>query len=92
VLSVIDSGVGMTPEEQECIFQPFERGRAAKEGESSGSGVGLSVVDRLVEEMGLKMEMYSEYGRGSAFHLYVPKVMLRRHGGDSGDQETLEGL
>src|SRR5262249_10054623 len=37
VLSVIDSGVGMTPEEQESIFQPFERGRAAREGDTSGS-------------------------------------------------------
>lgn len=91
VLSVIDSGVGITPEEQESIFQPFERGRAAKEGDTSGSGVGLSVVDRLVEEMGLQLEVYSEYGRGSAFHLHVPKTVLRRHV-VSGDQETLDGL
>lgn len=95
ILSVIDSGVGMTPEEQECIFLPFERGRAGKEGDSSGSGgsgVGLSVVDRLVDEMGLKLELYSEYGRGSAFHLHIPVAMLRRQAEDVVEEETLDGL
>jgi signal transduction histidine kinase len=43
-----------------------------------GSGLGLAVVDRLVEELGLALEVYSEYGHGSAFHLLLPTTMLRR--------------
>lgn len=76
-LSIVDTGAGMSLEEQESIFQPFERGRAGKEGDSGGSGLGLAVVDRLVEELGLELEVYSEYGRGSAFHLLLPAGLLR---------------
>jgi signal transduction histidine kinase len=76
-LSVLDTGPGISQEEQESIFQPFERGQAGKESDSGGSGLGLAVVDRLVEELGLELEVYSEFGRGSAFHLLVPVYMLR---------------
>lgn len=76
-LSVVDTGSGISPEEQESIFQAFERGRAAKEGDSGGSGVGLAVVERLVEELKLSLEVYSQYGRGSEFHLLVPASSLR---------------
>jgi two-component sensor histidine kinase len=77
VLSVVDTGIGISTEEQESIFHPFERGRAGKEGDSGGSGLGLAIVDRLVEELGLSLEVYSEYGRGSAFHLTLPSSVLR---------------
>jgi signal transduction histidine kinase len=78
VLSVTDTGAGISQEEQESIFQPFERGRAGKESDSGGSGLGLAVVDRLVEELGLELDVYSEYGRGSSFELLVPARFLRR--------------
>ena len=78
-LGVVDTGPGISEEEQDSIFQPYERGRAGKKaGDSSGSGLGLAVVDRLVEELGLTLDVYSEYGRGSAFHLAVPGAMLRQ--------------
>jgi hypothetical protein len=77
VLSVVDTGTGISTEEQESIFHPFERGRAGKEGDSGGSGLGLAIVDRLVEELGLSLEVYSEYGRGSAFHLSLPLSVMR---------------
>lgn len=78
IISVEDTGVGITTEEQESIFQPFERGRAGKEGDSGGSGLGLAIVDRLVEELNLTLEVYSEFGRGSLFHLVVPSGMMRQ--------------
>jgi hypothetical protein len=77
-LNIVDTGAGISLEEQESIFQPYERGRAGKEGDSGGSGLGLAVVDRLVEELGLDLEVYSEYGRGSAFHLLLPGTCLRQ--------------
>jgi hypothetical protein len=76
-ISVVDTGVGISNEEQESIFQPFERGKAGKDSDSGGSGLGLAVVDRLVEELGIDLEVYSEHGRGSAFHLLLPVPMLR---------------
>ena len=62
-LGVVDTGVGISEEEQESIFQPFERGWWL-ERDSGGSGMGLAVVDRLVAELGLQLEVRSEYGRG----------------------------
>jgi signal transduction histidine kinase len=76
-LGVIDTGAGIAPDEHESIFQPFERGQAGREDDSSGSGLGLMVVDQLAEELHLELEVYSEYGRGSAFRLLVPQDVLR---------------
>jgi signal transduction histidine kinase len=75
-LSVVDTGAGISPEDQESIFQPFERGKAGRESDSGGSGLGLAVVDRLVKELGLTLEVFSEYGRGSSFELLLPPASL----------------
>jgi hypothetical protein len=78
VLEVCDSGAGLAPEDHESIFQPFERGSAARgDSSSGGSGLGLSVVDRLVRELGLLWEFDSEHGRGSDFRVLLPRRLLR---------------
>jgi signal transduction histidine kinase len=76
-LSVIDTGPGISPEEQESIFHAFRRGKGGRESDSSGSGVGLSVVDRLVEDLEFSLDVFSEYGRGSSFELLIPTQFLR---------------
>src|SRR5262249_13147099 len=77
VLSVVDTGVGIAAEEQESIFQPFERGRGGnQDAESGGSGLGLAIVDRLVSELGLEPEVYSVFGQGSALDLGIPRRMV----------------
>jgi signal transduction histidine kinase len=76
-LAVVDTGAGLSAEEQESIFQAYERGKAGREGDSGGSGVGLAVVDRLVKDLGLTLEVFSEYGRGSTFELLLPPAALR---------------
>jgi signal transduction histidine kinase len=79
-LGVSDTGTGISAEEQESIFQPFERGRAGKgDSSSGGSGLGLAVVDRLVKELHVSLELSSTVGRGSCFHLLVPAALLRWH-------------
>ena len=78
-LAVADTGAGILPEDQESIFQPYERGKAGREGDS-GSGLGLAVVDRLVKELGLTLEVFSEYGRGSTFELLLSPAILRASG------------
>lgn len=75
VLSVVDTGIGIAAEEQESIFHPFERGRGGNQ-EQDSSGLGLAVVERLVEELGLTLEVYSVFGQGSAFDLVIPPRML----------------
>jgi hypothetical protein len=75
VLSVVDTGAGIAEDEQESIFQPFERGRGGNK-EQDSSGLGLAVAERLVEELGLALEVYSVFGQGSAFDLIIPSRML----------------
>lgn len=77
-LAVVDTGAGLSAEDQESIFQPYERGKAGREGDSGGSGVGLAVVDRLVKDLGLTLEVFSEFGRGSTFELLLPPTALRQ--------------
>jgi hypothetical protein len=89
VLEVRDTGAGLAPEDHESIFQPFERGSAGKgDSSSGGSGMGLSVVDRLVKEMGLSWEFDSEHGRGSDFRVMLPRRLLRPEEGSPDTSPT----
>jgi hypothetical protein len=80
-LGVVDTGTGIATEEQESIFQPFERGHATREDDSGGSGLGLAVVDLLRNDLGLELNVDSEIGRGSAFYLLLPSGILRTSAG-----------
>lgn len=63
---VCDSGVGMTREELETIFKPFEQvGHAASR--MQGTGLGLAITNRMVELMGGSLAVQSELGKGSTF-------------------------
>jgi signal transduction histidine kinase len=76
---VEDTGQGMSEEEHDSIFQPFHRGRAGLgEIDSGGSGLGLASVDRLVGDLGLTLEVFSQSGTGSRFELLVPGDLIRR--------------
>lgn len=65
-ISVTDTGVGLTPEQQENLFQPFNR-LGAEHGEEQGTGIGLIIARHMVELMGGSVGVESEPGRGSTF-------------------------
>jgi signal transduction histidine kinase len=71
LFSVKDSGIGMTPEEQQRIFTKFYTVRnPLKRGE--GTGIGLALSDLIVEKLGGRIEVTSEVGVGSCFVVHLP--------------------
>jgi signal transduction histidine kinase len=65
-LSVQDTGIGLTPEQQAALFQPFNR-LGQETGAQEGTGIGLVVTRRLVELMGGDIGLSSTRGAGSLF-------------------------
>jgi signal transduction histidine kinase len=67
-----DTGVGIEPAEIPRIFERFYRGRAANEEDSSGSGLGLTIVQQLLLRCGGSVSVKSLPGEGSAFNVMLP--------------------
>lgn len=67
-VSVIDTGIGLTPEEQERIFDRFYQTQDRGRGESRGTGLGLCISRELVAAHGGTLAVESERGKGSRFH------------------------
>jgi signal transduction histidine kinase len=70
---VADTGIGMTPEVQERIFEKFYRAREARDVEAQGLGLGLALVQELVQAHGGRVEVKSAPGQGSTFRVLLPQ-------------------
>jgi signal transduction histidine kinase len=76
IFAVIDNGIGMDPAQAERIFQPFHRLHA--EEDYPGTGIGLAVCERIVEQHGGRIWAQSVPGRGSTFRFTLPVAGRRR--------------
>lgn len=73
-LMVRDRGVGIAPEDQERIFKRFERAQGNHDAKSFG--LGLWIVQRIVDALGGTIEVNSEVGKGSTFTVELPRFDL----------------
>lgn len=73
IFSVKDTGIGIKEENRAKMFKKFERFDLQRNRNIEGTGLGLSISKQLCDLMGGKIEVKSEYGKGSEFILTVPQ-------------------
>jgi CheY-like chemotaxis protein len=72
--TVVDTGIGISPEDQDRIFAPFTQVDASSSRLHSGAGLGLAIASELIRAMGGFRSVRSEVGRGSVFSFTVPLI------------------
>ncbi len=75
-ISVADTGIGMNKDEREMLFEEFSRIKNEKTRNISGSGLGLSIVKKVVELYHGVIEVTSEPESGSVFTVIIPKMQV----------------
>jgi two-component system OmpR family sensor kinase len=74
ILEVVDEGPGMSPEDALRIFERFYRTDSSRARSSGGSGLGLSIVDSLVQAHGGTVNVTTAPGQGCRFYVSLPRV------------------
>ncbi|MEO6800805.1 MAG: response regulator [Rhodanobacter sp.] len=72
VFSVEDTGIGITPAQQEKLFEPFAQAEASTQGKYGGTGLGLALSRRFSELLGGEIQLESVPGEGTSFTVRVP--------------------
>jgi signal transduction histidine kinase len=72
LLSVRDTGIGMTDEQMAKLFQPFSQADIQTARKYGGTGLGLAITKRFCERMGGEISATSVYGRGTTFIVKLP--------------------
>jgi signal transduction histidine kinase len=95
----MDTGIGMSVEQQEHIFEPFYRAENARLLQTEGTGLGLSIAKSIAECMGGTIFFTSEEGKGSTFSVTLPlklaeTTLAEAKGNEAGNVSTisLKGL
>lgn len=84
--SVEDTGIGITPEKQAAIFEPFTQADGTTTRKYGGTGLGLTITQRLIEMMGGRVWIESTPGTGTTFHFSIVADIAKDEGGQGDAQ------
>jgi two-component system, sensor histidine kinase len=76
VVSVIDTGIGISLEDQDNIFRDYYQGSNKARSKGKGSGLGLAIVKRIAALLSFKITLKSQPGAGSTFSVHIPQSAL----------------
>ena len=71
-IAVMDTGIGIAPENLPHVFERFWRADQSRDRHSGGTGIGLTISHRLIELQGGQIQVESELGVGSTFRFFLP--------------------
>jgi signal transduction histidine kinase len=87
-ISLADTGSGIKPDALESVFEEFTQAESDGRDPRAGAGLGLTISRKLLSLMDGRIYAESEYGKGSTFHVIVPKYDPQKHGGDDKVETT----